>query len=113
MPEKPVKPQRLLIILAGLVLGLGSGAGLALLLEALDQSVSTPEDLAALTGRPPLAAIPYLPTPAELKAKSRRRRIILGVCAGCVLALLVLAHLFFMPLDLLLLGLSRRLSAIF
>ncbi len=113
VPEKPVKPQRLLIILAGLVLGLGSGAGLALLLEALDQSVSTPEDLAALTGRPPLAAIPYLPTPAELKAKSRRRRIILGVCAGCVLALLVLAHLFFMPLDLLLLGLSRRLSAIF
>lgn len=113
VPEKPVKPQRLLIILAGFVLALGSGGGLAMLLEALDQSVSTPEDLAALTGRPPLAAIPYLPTPAELKAKSRRKRIILAVIAGGFVALLVLAHFFVMPLDLLLLGLSRRLSAIF
>lgn len=113
VPEKPVKPQRLLIILAGFVLALGSGGGLAMLLEALDQSVSTPEDLAAITGRPPLAAIPYLPTPAELKAKSRQRRIIIAVIAGGFLALLVLAHFFFMPLDLLLLGLSRRMSAMF
>ena len=95
------------------MLGLGSGTGLALLLDALDQSVSTPEDLAALTGRPPLAAIPYLPTPAELKAKSRRRRAILAACAGGLLALLVLAHFTIMPLDVLFLGLSRRLSAIF
>ncbi|MBU1041656.1 MAG: lipopolysaccharide biosynthesis protein [Proteobacteria bacterium] len=113
VPEKPVKPQRMLIILAGFVLALGSGGGLAMLLEALDQSVSTPEDLAALTGRPPLAAIPYLPTPAELKAKSRRKRIILAVIAGGFVGLLLLAHFFFMPLDLLLLGLSRRMSAIF
>ncbi|MDP3427862.1 MAG: hypothetical protein Q8S17_10870, partial [Humidesulfovibrio sp.] len=97
----------------GFVLALGSGGGLAMLLEALDQSVSTPEDLAAITGRPPLAAIPYLPTPAELKAKSRQRRIIIAVIAGGFLALLVLAHFFFMPLDLLLLGLSRRMSAMF
>ena len=113
VPEKPVKPQRLLIILAGFVLAMGSGTGLAMLLEALDQSVSSPEDLAAITGRPPLAAIPYLPTPAELKAKSRQKRIILAAIAGGFLVLLVLAHFFFMPLDLLLLGLSRRLSAIF
>lgn len=113
VPEKPVKPKRLLIVLAGFVLAVGSGIGLAMLMETLDQSVSLPEDLAALTGRPVLAAIPYLATPAEFKALTRRRKIILASCAGCGVVLLILAHLFFMPLDVLLLGLSRRISSIF
>jgi len=113
VPEKPVKPLRLLIVLVGFVLSVGSGAGLAMLLEALDQSVSTPEDLTALTGKQTLAAIPYLPTPEELMAKARRKRIILAAMAGVLVALLVLAHFFVMPLDLMVLTIARRLSATF
>lgn len=113
VPEKPVKPHRMLIILAGFVLAIGAGVGLALLMESLDQSLATPQDLANFLGRPLLAAIPYLQTPAEKQAKSRRRRLVLLICAGGVVALLVVAHLTFMPFDLLLLGLSRRVSALF
>lgn len=111
--EKPFKPNRQLIVLAGFILAIGAGVGLAMLLESLDQSLSTPEDLAALTGTQVLAAIPYLTTPAETKAKTRHKQIILASCAGFLVVLLIVAHFFFMPLDLLLLGLSRRLSSMF
>lgn len=113
VPEKPVKPHRILIIVFGFVVALGSGAGLALLLEALDQSVATPEDLVALTGQPVLAAIPYLATPNENVNLARQRHIVFIACAGFFVVLIILAHFFFMPLDLLVLGILRRLSAIF
>ncbi|MBA4356560.1 MAG: lipopolysaccharide biosynthesis protein [Desulfovibrio sp.] len=113
VPEKPVKPNRMLIILAGIILGIGSGVGLAMLLESMDQTLSTPEDLAAFTGRSVMAAIPYLPTPAENKVKVKRRWVVLAACAGCVVALVIVAHFFYMPLDVLLLGLVRRLSSMF
>lgn len=113
VPEKPVKPPRLLIVVFGFFVALGSGVGLALLLEAVDQSVTTPEDLAALTGQPVLAAIPYLATSKENVNLARQRHIILAACVGFFVALLILVHIFFMPLDLIVLGLLRRLGAIF
>lgn len=113
VPEKPVKPLRLAILLAGFIAALGTGVGFALLLESLDQSLSTPEELSALTGAFVLAAIPYLDTPTENKSKVRYRKIVLFSLLGAFLGALVLVHFFLMPLDLLLLGLSRRLKAFF
>jgi len=45
VPRSPSKPNRLLIITIGLIIGLGLGYGFALLRNILDVSVKSPEDL--------------------------------------------------------------------
>ena len=59
-PEKPAKPIKLLIALAGFVLALGAPIGLMRLLEALDTRVLCREDIIALLTVPPIAVIPWL-----------------------------------------------------
>lgn len=45
VPKEPAKPNRKLIILIGLVLGLGMAIGYALVLNYFDKRVKTPEDI--------------------------------------------------------------------
>nr|NJM03768.1 hypothetical protein [Desulfobacula sp.] len=45
LPEKPHKPNRVAIVLIGLVLGMGAGIGLASIIEFSDASFRTPEAL--------------------------------------------------------------------
>ena len=45
VPKEPAKPNRKLIILIGLVLGLGLAIGYALVLNYFDKRVKTPEDI--------------------------------------------------------------------
>jgi uncharacterized protein involved in exopolysaccharide biosynthesis len=100
-PEKPYKPNRLIIILVGFVLGLGAGAGIATIKEFSDQSIRSEEELSFLTGRPVLAAISLMETEEDLKRKKRKLKIfIISVLA--IMGLFVLAvHLFYKPLDVL------------
>jgi succinoglycan biosynthesis transport protein ExoP len=60
-PQKPVQsPNRLLILIMGFVLALGSAIGLMLLLEAFDTRIRSRDDIIALLSVPPLAVIPRL-----------------------------------------------------
>jgi capsular exopolysaccharide synthesis family protein len=45
IPIKPAKPNRLLIVIIGLVLGVGMGLGFAFVRNYLDDTVKTPEDI--------------------------------------------------------------------
>ncbi|KAF0153642.1 MAG: capsular exopolysaccharide family [Ignavibacteria bacterium] len=45
VPDNPAKPNRLLIIVIGLVLGTGMGVGFAFVRNYLDNTVKTPEDI--------------------------------------------------------------------
>ena len=109
-PEKPVSPNRILILAIGLVVSLGAGAGAVLGSEALDGSVRGPKDVRELLQVAPLAAIPVVMTRRE----EARRRLILRYSWGGGLAVLVLAalavHLLVAPLDVLWLVLLRRLG---
>jgi len=61
LPEDPFQPRTARNMALGLILGLMTGAGLVLLLEALDHSVKDRETLESLTpGAPNLAVIPAL-----------------------------------------------------
>lgn len=59
-PSKPSSPKLLLNIALAMFLGLGLGVLAAFVLEALDESLATPDDVEAKLGVPVLGAIPLL-----------------------------------------------------
>lgn len=58
VPVEPAKPRMFLSLLLGLALGLAGGLGLALLLENLDHSIHSVQELAAAVPLPLLGSIP-------------------------------------------------------
>jgi uncharacterized protein involved in exopolysaccharide biosynthesis len=107
-PEKPISPNRILILSMGFVLSLGAGLGAAILLAGLDASVRGVYDMRVLLDVPPLAAIPTIVT----RADRRRRRLVVALTVpGSLAGLLVvglLVHLYVRPLDVLWIALVRR-----
>jgi polysaccharide chain length determinant protein (PEP-CTERM system associated) len=99
LPEKPVSPNIPAILLIGLVLGLGSGVGVAALNEQGDQTARTPEMLSRATSYPVLAGIPEIITWEDIaRQKVKRKRAV-----ACIIVLLVLSpvvfHFLVMDLD--------------
>lgn len=60
VPEKPIKPNKPLIVLLGGMFGLMAGIGGAFLRQALDRKVRSREDVLRLTGAPVLGVIPRI-----------------------------------------------------
>jgi len=67
LPERPYYPIHVLFLLAGLVSGVSLGLALAFLVEMLDHSIKSAEELAALTGYPVLASLPHFDVAATGK----------------------------------------------
>lgn len=61
VPNQPSSPILILNIAVGLLLGLAIGVLVAVMLEALDEGLSTPDDVESKIGLPVLGAIPLLP----------------------------------------------------
>jgi hypothetical protein len=59
-PDAPKSPNRPLLILGGIVLGLGAGVALALVMEMINRPIRSVSALTKLVGVPPLAVIPVL-----------------------------------------------------
>lgn len=59
-PEKPSKPQILFNLIVAIILGLGLGVVIAFVIEALDETLATPEDVESKLGLPVLGAVPLL-----------------------------------------------------
>lgn len=60
LPTSPFRPRKKLWVLCFLVLGLISGAGIALLRAYLDDKVKSPSQLEAVTGMPILGSLPFV-----------------------------------------------------
>jgi hypothetical protein len=82
-PPAPFSPNRIAIIAVGLLLGIGLGAGVAVLLEALDSSFHGVHQLQAALRLPVLASIPGIVLESDRLAM-RRRRIRNAVAAAAV-----------------------------
>ena len=68
VPNAPSKPNLMVNLLLAAILGLGLGALAAIILEALDETLATPDDAESKLGIPVLGVIPLLPrdqTPSE------------------------------------------------
>ena len=99
LPDKPYKPNRVAIMLIGLVLGIGAGIGGASISEFLDTSVHSAYSLTSETSFPVLASIPFIVMEKKVK-KSKAQWIWVG--SGIFLAVicgLVVFHFFVMDLD--------------
>jgi polysaccharide biosynthesis transport protein len=108
MPEKPISPNRTVILIVGLLLSMGLGVGAAVAHESADASVRGPGDLRRLLQVPALASIPIILTTQD---HARRRRIVRYSWGGGVVGMLLIVaaiHLFVRPLDVLWVMVLRR-----
>jgi uncharacterized protein involved in exopolysaccharide biosynthesis len=107
-PEKPISPNRVLILVMGVILSVAAAVGLAVARNQLDASVRGVGDMRMLLSVPPLAAIPLISTPAEIARRRRIRILSLLVLVSVVTIGLTLVHFLVRPLDVLWLSLLRR-----
>jgi uncharacterized protein involved in exopolysaccharide biosynthesis len=100
-PEKPYKPNRLAILLLGVVLAAGSGLGFGSVSEYMDHSMHRADELAKISGHTVLAVVPYLKTSQD--SLQKRRRIFAFSCGAISLLIIGLAalHFLYLPLDIL------------
>lgn len=70
VPERPVKPNRTLIAVGGVVGSLFLGLGLALMLEIMNPAIRSAADLQRKLDLRPIVSVPYIPTRRE---RVRRR----------------------------------------
>lgn len=110
LPEKPEKPNRPVIILLGLILAVGGGAGSGALFEQLDRSIRGGEQLVKIVGLPPLAVIPYVPNEDDLRRLRRRRTRMAMAGLGALVLLVVSVHVLGYPLDVIWYAAMRKLG---
>jgi polysaccharide chain length determinant protein (PEP-CTERM system associated) len=94
LPRVPVRPNRIIIVLLGLLGGLGAGIGLAFLQENMDTSFRRGEDLDGYINAPLLAAIPAITTRGSVLEQRRSRRLLALASVGVLSVGLVAIHLF-------------------
>lgn len=112
-PEKPHRPNRLAILLVGLVLALAGGLAAAALQETLDAKLHGQRALERWMQVPMLVVLPSM-LPARPRRSQRVRRwaqgggtFLLVLLAATLLAVL---HVFYLPLDVAWYSLLRRLG---
>lgn len=108
LPEKPDKPNRLAIVMLGCILAVGGGIASGAAAESLDHSIRSPEQLAQLTQMFPLAIVPFMPNEEDLSKAVRHRRLIKSAGVGALVTILLLLHVFVVPLDVLWYSALRR-----
>lgn len=99
LPEKPYKPNRLAILLVGVVLGVGMGVALVAAFEFFDDSVGDVEMLSRTFGIPVLVTVPVILT---VRDKIRRRLKVIAVVfffLALVLAAMTVFHYMVMDIN--------------
>jgi predicted secreted protein len=95
VPSAPDSPNRIRILLVGVVLSMISGLGFASVAEYLDQSVRGARRVSQLLGAPPIVSIPYLVVESGEARLDQRRIMLTGLVILTVLILgLLMIQLF-------------------
>lgn len=98
VPLAPFKPNRLLVALAGLVLGLAAGVGIVFAIEFFDKSFIDVQDAKEFLGVPLLGAISKITTVDELRREAAAKRWLylatILTCIIVVLAVMTAANVF-------------------
>lgn len=110
-PEKPVSPNRILIIAIGMMLSIGIGFAAVAARDSWDPSIRGFDDVRQLLNVPPLSAIPTIVTAAERRSHRRAVRYSWAGAVATVIAAAGVVHFFVRPLDVLWMSLVRRFGA--
>jgi len=78
VPEFPVGPRRMFTILISLLLSTAAGVGLAFLLDYLDNTIKTVEDVSRYAQLPALSVVPAVAGGAHRRLAARGRRALRG-----------------------------------
>jgi succinoglycan biosynthesis transport protein ExoP len=98
LPEKPFKPNRLALMMIGIVLAAGAAIGAAGLREFTDRTIHNSDTLAGISALPVLSVIPPVLTTDDLVRQKRRKKIMLTSILGTVVGSVIVFHLFVMDL---------------
>ncbi len=99
LPEKPIKPNRIMLLILAFLGSIFCAIGLAVILELLDSRVRGVTALASIMKMQPIAAIPYITTVSEIKEKRQQlNKLVLRILAIVTVAML-LVHFLILPLD--------------
>jgi hypothetical protein len=101
LPEKPIRPNRPVILVIGLILGIGTGIGTASLQETSDHSARQSEDLTTVFSFPVLVEVPEIVTLEDELRKRKRLKVIVGMAVILPLTVVPLIHFFVIDLDVL------------
>jgi len=101
LPEKPVKPNRIAILLLGFILSLGGGLGYALVAESLDPSLRGSQSVSAALGTAPLAVIPYMQNSEDQLRTDKSKKLLTRLAVAGAIAVVVLVPVFWIPWDVL------------
>jgi hypothetical protein len=101
LPNRPTKPNRILIAGGGTILGIVGGIGLIVLIELLNRKARRPEDIINRIGVRPLATIPYIRGRSEIFWKRLIKITLYLVMLVGLPAAVYAVHLYYLPLDLL------------
>lgn len=108
LPEQPVSPNRPAILILGVLLSGIVAIGVMLLKETLDNSVYDRETVMQLTGYMPLAVLPTMYTIEEVTKSKNTKILLLAASFIALVIVLILIHVFYLPLDVLYYKLLRK-----
>ncbi len=94
LPTEPYKPNRLIIMLLGIVLAAGTAILVAAVQEGMDHSLKNVDELMGLTGVPVLSSISMVVTGEERQAKRRKRAAYALGTAGILIIAFVFINSF-------------------
>jgi uncharacterized protein involved in exopolysaccharide biosynthesis len=98
-PLEAVSPNRLAILLIGIILAIGLGIGTVAGVESMSSALYNEKTIVNILGVAPLASIPYLESKQEHDLVRRNKMIAYSIVAIVFIISLVLFHFVFMPLD--------------
>jgi uncharacterized protein involved in exopolysaccharide biosynthesis len=107
-PEKPVSPNRILILAMGIVLSVCAGLAAVVAKDSLDPAIRGANDVRRLLSVPPLAAIPLIVTHADAARQRRIQRLSWFGTLAAIAAAAAAVHFLVRPLDIVWLSVLRR-----
>ena len=101
LPEKPVRPNRPVVLLLGLVLGIAAGVGTAAVQETADDTAHGSEDLVKAFPFPVLVEIPEIVTAEDDQRRKKCLKMVVGTAALSAVVLVLIVQFYVMDLDVL------------